>query len=277
MLPRIVSLGAIQFADLFIVRLASSLAVGSTSGYFYAYTLMQLPETLFATAIALVVFPTLAELYNAGDIEGLKQTAVRTLSIIWFLTIPAAAGLVLLGRPVIGFLLQGGAFGERSAQIVYVVLVIFSVRIVTEGTVEIVARLFYAQHNTLIPMLAYLGWLVVNVTLAYWLINELGIAALALASTVAFTFLAGLLYVLNSRALGGLGERELAISGARAIAATLGMTVVILLIGRMITQPMFFLIVGGVLGAVTYLLLSTLLGGKEIQHLLMLLRSRQVA
>ena len=274
MLPRIVALGAIQFADLFIVRLASSLAVGSTSGYFYAYTLMQLPETLFATAIALVVFPTLAELYNAGDIAGLKETAVRTLSIIWFLTIPAAAGLVLLGRPVISFLLQGGAFDERSAEIVYVVLVIFSVRIVSEGTVEVVARLFYAQHNTLIPMLAYLGWLIVNVALAYGLIAELGIAALALASTVAFTFLAVLLYFLNSRALGGLGERELAVSGARALAATLGMTVIILVIGRVITQPMLFLIAGGVVGAATYLLLSTLLGGKEIQHLLTLIRSR---
>ena len=61
MIPRIVTLGTIQVADLFIIRLASGLAVGSTSGYFYAYGLMQLPETLFATAIALVVFPTMAE------------------------------------------------------------------------------------------------------------------------------------------------------------------------------------------------------------------------
>jgi putative peptidoglycan lipid II flippase len=277
MIPRIFTLGAIQVADLFIIRLTSGLAVGSTSGYFYAYALMQLPETLFATAIALVVFPTMAELYNAGDLEGLKHLAVQTLSIIWFLTIPAAAGMVLLGRPVISFLLQGGQFDDVSAQLVYAVLVIFSLRIVSEGTVEVVARLFYAQHNTVVPMLAYIGWLLVNVLLAFWLIDELGIAALALASTVAFTFLAVVLYLLNSRALGGLGERTLAVSGARAIAATTGMSVVILGIGRIIVQPILFLVVGGAVGAVTYLLLSTLLGGREIQHLVDLIRDSQQA
>jgi putative peptidoglycan lipid II flippase len=275
MIPRMVTLFTIQFADLFIIRLASGLAVGSTSGYFYAYGLMQLPETLFATAIALVVFPTMAEMYNAGDLAGLRHLAVQTLSIIWYLTIPAAAGLILLGRPIIGLLLGGGQFDAASAQLVYTVLFVFSLRIVSEGTLEVVARLFYARHNTIVPMFAYLGWLLVNVALAFWLIEELGIVALALASTVAFTLLAALLFILNSRALGGLGGRPLALSAARAIAATIGMSVVILAIGRVITQPLLFLVVGGAAGAATYMFLSLLFGGKEIQHLLVLIRTKQ--
>ncbi len=275
MIPRIVTLGTIQVADLFIIRLASGLTVGSTSGYFYAYGLMQLPETLFATAIALVVFPTMAELYNAGDIQGLRHLAVQTLSIIWYLTIPAAAGLILLGRPIIGLLLGGGQFDAASAQLVYAVLVVFSLRVVSEGTLEVVARLFYARHNTIVPMFAYLGWLLVNVALAFWLIDELGIVALALASTVSFTLLAGALFILNSRALGGLGGRPLALSAARAVAATIGMSVVILSIGRILTQPLLYLVVGGAAGAMTYVFSSLLLGGKEIQHLLALIRSKQ--
>ncbi len=275
MIPRIFTLGAIQIADLFIIRLASSMAVGSTSGYFYAYSLMQFPETLFATAIALVVFPTMAELYNEGDLDGLRKTAVQTLKIIWFLTIPSAAGIVLLGRPVIAFLLQGGEFDQASADLVYTILLVFSVRIVTEATVEVVARLFYAQHNTVIPMLAFMGWLVVNVGVAYLLVDQLGIVALALASTVAFTFLAILLFYLNSRALGGLEGRQLAISAGRALLATAGMTAVILLIGNTISQPILFLVVAGTAGLLTYLLLSFLLGGREIQQLILLIRSRQ--
>jgi peptidoglycan biosynthesis protein MviN/MurJ (putative lipid II flippase) len=101
--PRIVTLGTIQFADLFIIRLTSGLPSGSTSGYFYAYYLQQLPETLFGTAIGIVVFPTLAELYNAGEIERLKRTAMSALKIVWTLTIPAGAVLVLLGRPAIAW------------------------------------------------------------------------------------------------------------------------------------------------------------------------------
>ncbi len=277
MIPRIFTLGAVQVADLFIIRMASGMAVGSTSGYFYAYSLMQFPETLFATAIALVVFPTLSELYNAGDIDGLRHTAVQTLSIVWFLTIPAAAGIVLLGRPVISFLLQGGEFNQSSADLVYAVLIVFSVRIVTEATVEVVARLFYAQHNTVVPMFAYMGWLVVNVAIAYMLVDELGIVALALASTVAFTLLAAVLFYLNSRSLGGLEGRILAGSAARAITATIGMSIVILVIGIAVEQPILYLALGGLVGGATYLFLSSLLGGREIQHLISIVRGKQTA
>ena len=272
MVPRFITLGTIQFADLFIIRLASALPVGSTSGYFYAYALMQFPETLFGTAIALVVFPTMAEQYNAGDLSGLRNTASRTIRVIWFLTFPAAAGLVLLGRPVISFLLQGGEFTADSAQIVYSVLVVFGLRVVSESTVEVAARLFYAQHNTAVPMVAYLCWLVVDVALAYWLVDELGIVALAIASTAAFTFLAALLLYLNNRMLGGLLDRDLLSSALRALLATAGMSVVVIGLSRLIDNQLLLLMVGGLSGAVTYLFLSVLLGGDEIPQLVTLVR-----
>lgn len=272
--PRIVTLGTIQFADLFIIRLASGLPVGSTSAYFYAYALMQLPETLFGTAVALVVFPTMAELYNTGDLESLKRTFARTLSIIWTLTIPSAAALVLLGRPVIGVLLGGGQFDARSEALVYAVLVVFSVRVVSEATLEMVARLFYAQHNTYIPMFAYLGWLVVMVRMAYALVGRFGIVALALASSVSFTLLAIVLFVLNRRVLGSLDERYLARSALRALLATAGMSAVILAVGQVTGGTVAYLLIGGAAGVLSYVLFNLLLGGREIAQLVHLLRSR---
>jgi putative peptidoglycan lipid II flippase len=275
--PRIVTLGAVQLADLFIIRFASALPTGSTSAYFYGYALMQLPETLFGTAIALVVFPTMSELFNAGDIAGLKRLAVRALNIIWFLTIPSAVAMVLLGRQLINFLLQGGAFTAESAQLVYAVLLAFTLRIVSEATLEVVARLFYAQHNTRTPMFAYLGWLVTNVALASLLVGSLGIVALAFSSTVAFTLLAGVLLWLNHRALGGLALGYLAKSALRSVLATAVMAAVIFGISRLLPNPLISLAAGALLGGATYLLVSTALGGREIAELLSLLRRRQMA
>lgn len=272
--PRIVTLGAVQVADLFIIRLASALPSGSTSAYFYGYSLMQLPETLFGTAIALVVFPTMAEMFNAGDIEGLKRTAANTLGIIWTLTIPAAAAIVLLGRQAIGVLLEGGAFGADSTLLVYGVLLAFSVRIVSEATLEVVARLFYAQHNTRTPMFVYLGWLVVNVGLAYWWAGPFGVAGLAMASTVAFTALSAVLFLLNRRALDGLAGRRLGISAGRALAATAGMSLVVWGIGRVIDGRFLFLVSGGVVGFLVYVGLNLLLGGQELAQLWQMIRSR---
>jgi putative peptidoglycan lipid II flippase len=270
--PRIVTLGTIQFADLFIIRLTSGLPSGSTSGYFYGYSLMQLPETLFGTAVALVMFPTMAEMFNAGDETGLKQTAVNALKIVWTLTIPAAAALVLLGEPAITIFLQGGVFDAAATRLVYTVLIALSVRLVSEATLEIVARLFYARHNTLVPMLAYLGWLFVFWALANLLVSSLGVVGLAVASTIAFTLLAAVLFALNWRALRGLHGRELVVSAGRAALATVGMTLVMVGIGRLSLPPLFFLALAGGVGGLTYLALSYLLGGREIPNLLRLLR-----
>ncbi len=270
--PRIVTLGVIQTADLVTIRLASGLAAGATSGYFLAYSLMQLPQTLFGTAIALVVFPTFAELYNAGDTEGLKQIARNTLGIMWTLTIPAAAAVILLGRPLIVLLFQGGEFDEASTTLVYTILVIFSLRIVSESTLEIVARLFYAQHNTRTPMFAYLGWLVVTAGLAFLLVGPLGISGLALATTISFTLLAAVLFVLNGRALGNLGSRSLWITLGRAVAATAIMSAAILLTGTVVSGTLLTVLVGGLTGALVYLAASWLLGGRELLDLWHLVR-----
>lgn len=272
--PRIVTLGAVQIADLVTIRLASGLPVGSTSAYFYAYALMQLPQTLFGTAIALVVFPTLAELYNAGDIDGLRRTASNTLGIIWALTIPAAVVMVLLGREIIGVLLQGGAFDAQATQLVYTILVFFSIRIVSESTLEIVARLFYAQHNTRTPMLAYLGWLALTAVLAIVLVSRMGIAGLALATTIGFTLLAAALFELNRRALGGLNVPQLWQSAWRILVATAVMTGAIVLVIRQFDSTLLDLLAGVVVGGVVYLAVLWLLGGAEIHALWALAHGR---
>lgn len=276
--PRIVTLGAIQIADLFIIRIASGLPSGSTSGYFYGYALMQFPETLFGTAVALVVFPTLAEQFNENDIAGMKRTAVTALGIIWTLTIPAAAALVLLGQPAIVTFLQGAAFDANSTRIVYTVLLAFSIRVVSEATVEIVARLFYAQHDTRTPMFVYIGWLLVNVGAAYLLVRgfDLGVIGLAAASTIAFTVLAVVLFWLNRRRLGTLFEQELLQTAGRALLATAGMSGVIVVLARVIDNQLLFLATAAAVGGLVYVLLNLLLGGKEIPTALRLVR-RQTA
>jgi putative peptidoglycan lipid II flippase len=270
--PRIVMLGAIQAADIIIIRAASSLPEGTVSAYFYAFTLMQLPETLFGTAIALVVFPTMAEMYNAGNRDGLKRVALTALRVIWLLTIPAAVALVLLGQPAITLILERGAFDAASTAIVYAILVVFSVRVVSEATLEIVARLFYARHNTFTPMLAYLGWFVVNGGLVLLLVQRMGAAGIALASTVAFTALAALLFVLNWRELNGLRGYGLGAVWLRAIPAAAVMAGAIGVIGRFLTDPLPFLALSLLVGGGLYLLVYLLLGGKEPADLLRLLR-----
>lgn len=272
--PRIVTLGAVQVADLFIIRLTSGLPTGSTSGYFYGYYLMQLPETLIGTAIAIVVFPTMSELFNGGDITGLKRLSTLSLRVIWTLTIPAAVGLVLLGRHAVALFFESGAFDAASTQLVYTVLIFFSVRIVSEASLEILARLFYAQHNTRTPMFVSLVWLATNVLLAFTLVDSLGIGGLALASTVAFTLQSIILFILNRRRLGSLYESELLLSAGRAILGAIGMSLVILALAQTTTNSLALLLMGGASGLVTYFVIIFLAGDRELPALWKLVLGR---
>ncbi|MCL4868123.1 MAG: murein biosynthesis integral membrane protein MurJ [Anaerolineae bacterium] len=272
--PRMVTLGAVQTADLFLIRILSGLDEGSTSAYFYGYYLQQLPETLLGTAIAIVVFPTLAEMFNAGNREGLKQTATAALRIIWTLTVPAAAAMILLGQPAIRLVLERGAFDANSTLLVYRVLVFFSVRIVSEATLEIVARLFYAQHDTVTPMLIKLGWLFTHVVLAYALVGPLGLGGIALSASIAFTLESGVLLYLNHRQLGGLVGYGLFYSLARAVLSAAVMSGVILLVRQVVSGDIVYLAAALPLGLIVYFLVSRLLGGEEIPLLLRLLRRK---
>ena len=179
--------------------------------------------------------------------------------------------MVLLGEPAIAFLLEGDVFDANSTRLVYSVLLVFSVRVVTEATLEIVARLFYAQHNTRTPMFAYLGWLVVNVAIAYALVDSLGVVGLAIASTVAFTLLSAVLFWLNK-----LDARPLATVAGRALLATAVMSLLIIGLRQVITSPIFFLFIAGAAGVLSYILLNLLLGGREIPNLLRLVRKQPV-
>jgi putative peptidoglycan lipid II flippase len=232
---------------------------------------------LFGTAIALVLFPTMAERFNAGDILGLKRIATNGLRIIWMLTVPSAAALILLGRQLISLLLERGEFTADSTDLVYGILVFFSLRVVSEATLEIAARLFFAQHNTRTPMFVAMGWMVVNITLAYLLVGPLGVGGLALATSIAFTLQTAVLLYLNHRKLNGLDWKGLGISFGRTAVATLGMSLVILGLGQLIDNTLLFLLAAGLFGLLSYGLLQILLGGREIPDLIALVRGKSTA
>jgi peptidoglycan biosynthesis protein MviN/MurJ (putative lipid II flippase) len=103
----------------------------------------------------------------------------------------------------------------------------------------------------------------------------LGVVGLAWASTVAFTLLSAALFILNGRDLNGLHGRELAVSGGRAVLATLGMAMVMLGIGRLSFSPLIFLATAGAIGGFTYFILSYILGGREIPDLWRLVWQRK--
>lgn len=270
--PRIVTLGAFQAVDLVFIRLASALPAGSIAAFHYAMLVMlSMPKSLFGAAVSTVIFPTMAEQYNMGSGQRLRETVTHGLRATWLLLLPAAVGLLVLGRPAVAFLFERGAFGPESSALVYLLMAIFSVRLLGEASYDVLTLTFFAQHNTHVPMWATLGWMVLNAGLSILLVGPYGIAGLAWATSAAGAALAAALFGLNL-GVGGVDVSILRATLGRALASCLGMCGVVLLLRQLQMPPALFILAGASGGGFVFFGVYLLLGGREILAVLEHLR-----
>jgi putative peptidoglycan lipid II flippase len=269
--PRILDLGVFHLTLLAMTNLASRLSPGSVSAVEWGWDAMQIPETLIGTAFGLVAFPTLADLAARNDLAGLRHTFGETLRAILALTIPAVLGLILLGRPALAALYQRGAFDAAATQAVYVALRFFALGLVGHAALELAARAFFAQQDTLTPLLVAVGSAVVNIGLAVVLMRPLGHGGLALANSLAVSAeVLVLLYILRRR-WGSVEGRETLNTMGRVLLATLFMGLAlgaVLMLGRRAGLGSFGLVMaGGMVGAIVYIGAALLLDVKALYRL----------
>jgi putative peptidoglycan lipid II flippase len=276
--PRVLDLAVFHLTFVAMTNLASRLQPGSVSALQWGWEAMQLPETIIGTAFGLVAFPTLAELAARGDIPGVRATLGEMLRLAVTLALPATFALILLGRPLLQLLYQRGAFQESATQAVYVALVCFTVGLVGQVSLELVARTFFAQKDTVTPLLLAVASGVVSVGLGVVLMQPLGYGGLALAYSIAVTAeVVGLLLILRRR-LAGVEGRKLAVTLAKALAASAVMSLVLVLVlgaarDRQ-ASALVILIVGVVTGGAAYVASGLLFGLEPLRRLPSLLFGR---
>jgi len=286
MWPRVLALGTVQVVLIVNTSLASSLPAGSLSALNYAWVISQMPQTILGTAVATVAFPTLAEYAALGRIAQLRATTVGALRVLIALSVPAAAALWVLGAPSIDILLRTGRFDQQAADATLAALRMFALGLVGHVTLEVVARAFYAQKNTLTPLYVASAAMVLNVALALALVRPLGHSGLALANSIAVTLEVLLALVVLARLLDGMEGLQLLKTLGRSLAAAAAMAVAmgaaLALLPEEITLgplsgPFVSGVVragiGGALGAVTYVAVGAAVRMPEVREVRGLARS----
>lgn len=250
MLPRVAGLGVFSLNFLVMNNIASRLGTGAVSALDWGWRLMQIPQTLIGTAMGTVIFPTLAAFSELGDDDNKRTAMTGALRFILVATIPSAIGLIFVGRPIIS-LLERGAFDASASELVYSTLRFFALGIIVHSTLEVVARSFYADKDTLTPLWAALVGAGINFGMAFLFTNVLYAqtfgyqtlmlgafnlpyeldfrrafgepGGLALANTIATTVEVGILILILRRRWHGIHENVLATSVMKALFASLVM------------------------------------------------------
>lgn len=255
--PRMLSLGAVQAVFIANTRLASAAGEGALSALNYGWIISQMPQSVLGTAVGTAAFPTLAELAARGRRAELRRTAADTLTAMTVVTVPASVGLALLAAPAVGVLLQTGRFDADAAALTAAALQMFALGLLGHVTLEVAARLYYAQQDTRTPLAIAVGTMAVNIALAVALtavVAERGlgrgaaVAAIALANSVAVTGEVAVALWLVRRRLGGIEGRRLASVLGRAVAAGAAMAAAMAAVGRALPVPLTLPGVPGPLG-----------------------------
>jgi putative peptidoglycan lipid II flippase len=221
--PRLLGVAIVQLNFWVNIRLASQMDPGSVTGVTFAFILMLMPQAAIAQSIATAAMPTLAAQYAQNKLNEVRSSLASSLRGVLLLAIPASLGLILLRKPIITLLYQRGAFTPRSTELVAWALLWYAVGLVGHSVMEVLARAFYALHDTKTPVMVGAAAMTLNVAFSFAFsalfrrINWMPHGGLALANSLATALETIGLLVLMRRRLSGIdGQRVLgsALQGA---------------------------------------------------------------
>lgn len=159
----------------------------------YSTNLYLVIAGVFILSITNVIFPKLSRLTAGNQETEFRETIRHTVHGSLFFVLPMAAGLMVLARPMVSFLYGGGEFDEFSISITSQALVWVSLGMVGYGLQNILSRAYFARQDGKTPLIAGGLSILANIVSCMALTEPLGVAGLAISSTLSATLYALLL------------------------------------------------------------------------------------
>ena len=101
MVPLLAGLGVYQVNVLLSRLFASFLPTGSVSYLYYGQRLAEIPQGMFALAIASAALPSLSDAVAHGDEAEAKRLFRHALRLSLFVAVPAGVALAVLAEPAV--------------------------------------------------------------------------------------------------------------------------------------------------------------------------------
>ncbi|PIR96345.1 MAG: murein biosynthesis integral membrane protein MurJ [Candidatus Doudnabacteria bacterium CG10_big_fil_rev_8_21_14_0_10_42_18] len=193
-IPRIFGLDNSQISLIIGSIVGSILASGSIAVYNLANNLQTVPLGVFAISIAVASFPVMSEFYAKKDEPSFVKTLGTSIVKILFFMVPISILILIFRAYIVRLAFGAGNFGWQDTILTFNTLGIFSFSLFAQSLSPLLARAFYARHNTITPVTINLLVMAVNAGLAYYLGKTFGITGVAAAFSVASVLSAGLLF-----------------------------------------------------------------------------------
>ncbi|MEA3328886.1 MAG: murein biosynthesis integral membrane protein MurJ [Candidatus Omnitrophota bacterium] len=232
MAPAILGLAVTQINVVVDIILGLMLGDGAISALYYGNRLMQLPLGIFGIAMGTVALPTMAVYAAKNEIEKLKKTLSLALRMVFFITIPAAVGLIILRLPIMETLFQHGNFTSLSASRAADTLLFYSLGLFSYAGVKIVVPCFYSLQDTKTPVKIGIIALLSNIILNLILMRPLKESGLAMATAISSMINLSILFLVLRRKIGSFGARKIVYSFGRILCSAMIMGIFCYLVSK---------------------------------------------
>ena len=224
---------AVGQAERFIaVFIATALAAGSLTIFNFARQLYLLPVTLFGTTIGQASFPSLSADIAAEKKEEFAKTLRSSLLQTLFLSLPAAAIVLILRLPAVRIAFGARNFPWEATLLTGKTVALLALAIPTQSLIGVLIRAFYALHDTKTPFLTTSGSAAFTVILSIIFAETLKLGVIGLGVAVAISTLVHTLILLF------LMHKKTAIISAQFIIGVVKMTLATAIMGVFLWIPM---------------------------------------
>jgi putative peptidoglycan lipid II flippase len=191
MAPRLFGQAGIQATFIVTTYLANRVqGANPNPALTYGWTLILLPVGIFAAALGQTAFPVMSRQAAAGDMQGFARTVSKTIRMVFFLTLPAAAGLIILAPRVVRVLFAYGTSNDPvDIELITLATVYYAIGIPGHSLAEVLPRAFFAIRNTVTPVLVVVWTLAMAILVSVVSVKVLSpdhaVAGLAFAMSLA--------------------------------------------------------------------------------------------
>ncbi len=182
-LPAAITGGITQINTLIGTAIASGKA-GAVPALNLADRVYQLPLGVVGVAVGVVLLPELARALRAGALREAANLQNRSVEFTLFLTLPAAAALMVIAEPIVRVLYERGAFTHEDTLVVAEVLSIFGIGLPAFVLIKAFTPGFFAREDTRTPMFFAALSVATNISVALALFPSMGAPGIAVASAV---------------------------------------------------------------------------------------------
>ncbi|HCC34108.1 MAG TPA: murein biosynthesis integral membrane protein MurJ [Ruminococcaceae bacterium] len=233
MVPALFSTGVSEVNMMVDRMLSSGLGESSVSAITYSNRLTGFVTGTVVTAILTVIYSRLSEYAADKNDRGrkkLKSTFSAGMNLMLAVLMPVTVVCYMFPRELVSVVFQRGLFDEAATDITTYAFCFYLPVMFFAAVRDMTTRMFFSLRDTKTPTVNGVISLIINILLNIILVRFLGLAGLAVASSVAIIVACGLLFLSLRRKIGRLGIKRIIRELIKLIPALVIQAVVMLII-----------------------------------------------